>query len=145
MSACCLACSKTGGSCGGLGDYPALPGHAIPYALTPQEISDLFVQHGGDAVLDQYLQTRVPAWGIVIHEAYGEFLVWFDASGRLTVTDVTNMSISREVQKAAYVSPEPGILERIQEALSGTQTALAGAGVLAGVVALAYVLYRTAK
>jgi hypothetical protein len=138
-SNCCTSCS-------GLGQYPIPSGsHAIPYHLTEPEIQAFLQAHAGESALSAYLFTKQPQWGIIVNENYGELLVWFDASGVLQVVDVTNMNIASQVKLAPYESPDSGFFENIQQSFNDLFSAVQGVGVLIGVVALGYLVYRIAR
>lgn len=141
---CCLSCASTGGFCtSGLGAF--LPGHAIPYHLNTSEIQTFLAQHASDAALSSYLWLKQPPWGIILHEAYGSLLVWFDASGVLHVVDVTNMEVVRQVEQAPFESPDSGFFENIQHSFNDLFQAVQGVSVVVGLAALGYVLWATAK
>lgn len=90
-----------------------LPGHSIPYALTQSEINDFLDRNKANATLQNYLQTWEPVYGVIVHEDYGELLVWIDASAVLHVIDITNMSIVTEIEKAPYQSPDSGFINNL--------------------------------
>ena len=133
-------CGCGTGQCGGLGQYPG--GHSIPYTLNDSEIETFLNNHQSDSTLTDYLGSRTPPYGIIVNEAYGQYLVWFDASGKLWIVDVTNLSVASQVQAAPYESPDASIIDNIQAAIQAGLHTLAGVGVLAGVIALGYILYR---
>lgn len=105
-----------------------LPGHSIPYALTPAEIQAFLALHRAEPLLSEYLYRKQPPYGIIVNEDYGQLLVWSDASGVLHVIDVTNMSIAQQVQKAPYESPDASaignMVQIIEELISGGGSAL---------------------
>lgn len=142
-----MAC-KCGGSCGpcsGLGQYPPLPGHAIPYHLNTAEIQQFLSTHHEDAALQVYLESGLPAWGIIVQDAYGQLLVWFDASHILHVVDVTNLSIAHQVQQQMYESPDSSLLENLQRSFADLFSGVQTVGALLGVVALAILIYKVAR
>ena len=132
-------------SCGGLGEYPIPSGsHAIPYHLTDPEIQEFLTVHAGELALSNYLFTKQPEWGIIVGEAYG-LLVWFDGSGVLQVVDVTNMEIAGQVKLAPFESPDSGFFDNIQHSFDDLFKAVQGIGIVVGLIALGYVLYKTVR
>jgi len=143
-----MSCAPNSGCCAkcGLGEYPIPSGsHAIPYHLTQPEIQTFLTAHAGESALSNYLWTKQPQWGIIVPEAYGELLVWFDASGVLQVVDVTNMTIANQVKLAPFESPGSGFFENIQQSFNDLFSAVQGVGVLVGIVALGYLVYKIAR
>lgn len=138
-SGCCASCGPT------LGQYPLTQGHAIPYHLNDSEIQTFLNSHFGDSVLLEYLSTKQPQWGIIVQEAYGELLVWYDAAGVLHVVDVTNMSIAQQVKQAPFESPDSGFFENIQHSFDDLFSAVQGVGVVLAIIALGYLVWTTAR
>lgn len=115
--------------------------YSIPHHFTPEETEIFLDRHNDDGRLLTYLRARYPEWGIIVPEAYGEILVWYDATENLHVVDVTNMSISRSVQQAPFESPDSGFFETMNnefhQLFSETLSpVLLGAGLVLGVWAL---------
>lgn len=90
--------------------------YSIPHRLSEQETSDFFARQSANPILQDYLLRQQPPSGVIIEDGYGQILVWFDASQRLHVIDVTNMAIAAEVQKGIYTS-DPEYLEAVTSAL----------------------------
>jgi hypothetical protein len=126
-----------------LGDYP-LGGYSIPHELSNVEAQTFFERQLANPILQDYMDRREPVQGVIVQDGYGEILVWFDASGRLRIIDVTNMSIAREVQKAPFVS-DPQYLEALQEMLSYLPTFPQVNFALAALAVGLFFLWRTSK
>jgi hypothetical protein len=123
-----------------LGDYIGTGSHSIPYSLTTEEIAIFLERHFNDVVVQQYLSTHAPAYGVIAKEGPipSEFLVWFDASNVLHVIDVTFMPIAQSVQQAILI-PNPTsvfIEEMLNQTSSFVQNILSPALSLGLVVAL---------
>lgn len=94
-------------------------GFSIPYHLTPDEALDFIERNGSNPQLQAYMATCDPPYGIVIQEAYGQMLVWFDPShacgdlAGLHVVDVTNMSIAQQVQNAPFESQDTSFIQNV--------------------------------
>lgn len=94
-------------------------GHAIPYQLTFEEMTDFLQRNAGDSALQAYLSTCDPPYGIVIQESYGEMLVWHDQSHScsdmdgLHVVDITNMGISQQIAQAPFESPDSSFVQNV--------------------------------
>lgn len=101
-----------------------LPGYSIPHHFSAEEIQQFLATHKDNAELQRYLESGQPAYGIIVKEAYGDILVWFDASARLQVVDVTNMSIAKQVQQAPFESPDSDFFTNLQQSF---QNLFAGA------------------
>ena len=92
--------------------------HAIPYALTADE-RNAFFERTNNAVLDAYLATGEPPYGIIVQDTYGTLLVWLDESHALGdadgvhVIDVTNMPIVAAVQQAPFESPDSSFIQNL--------------------------------
>lgn len=118
-----------------------MPTYSIPHHFTEAETQAFLDRHANDGRVLTYLRARFPEWGIIVQEAYGEILMWWDASENLHVVDVTNMSISRSVQQAPFESPDSGFFETMNnefhQLFSETLSpVLLGAGLVLGVWAL---------
>ena len=145
LGVCGCGCNGVGPCSSGLGQYPVTEGHSVPYTLSSSEVSLFIDTHKTDQTLQTYLWTSQPPQGVIIDEAYGEYLVWRDAAGRLWVVDVTNMAIAGQVQKPAYESQDLSLIDSIQTTIAEGMHSLAGAGVLVGVAALAYVVWSASR
>jgi hypothetical protein len=130
-----------------------LPQHAytIPYEFTDQESRDWLLSQMDNIPLQGYLRSpeQLPA-GIVITDGYGQILVWYDASSKLHIIDVTNMDVAKHVNDASYQSPDSSIVLNVvhelqnlaSQAASGAMTVIGWLPlILAGGLAL-YVLPR---
>lgn len=102
-----------------------LPGYSIPHELSEQEKADFFTRNLLNAILNNYMLTHDPPYGVVINEAYGQILVWYSPSNGLHVVDVTNMAIAHEIQKAPYESPDTSTIGNIIQELNNI---VSGAG-----------------
>lgn len=83
-----------------------IPGYTIPHHFSESEILAFIERHESNPLLQDYILTKEPEYGILVREDYGEILVWYDASDKLHVVDITNMAIANEIEKAPYVSPD---------------------------------------
>jgi len=116
------------------------PGNSqsIPYELGSAERDAFFARQTANEGLNTYLFTLQPPWGMAIREAYGTILVWYDASRRLRVIDITNMGLEEDIAKAPYEEPGSSLVDnlltRIKEVAS--QGVRLGLGALFIVVAL---------
>ncbi len=129
--------------CSQLGDYPS-GGYAIPHELSSSEAQTFFSRQLQNPILQDYMERREPIQGVIIQDGYGDILVWFDASGRLRIIDVTNLQIAREVQKAPFVS-DPNYLQALQEMLSYLPTFPQINFTLGLLVVGLFFLWRTSK
>lgn len=113
--------------------------HSIPYTLTALEISDFLTRHPELSNLPLSILpgtlalTGIPPYGIVVNEAYGQYLVWYDATGSLRVIDVTNMAIAGQVNQAPFVSPDSGVIQNMIDQIQAIANA-AGAAVTSPMV-----------
>lgn len=118
-------------------------GHSIPYELNEQEKQDFLTRNRTNSVLQHYLATGDPVYGIIVKENYGELLVWYAQGNHiLHVIDVTNMAVSQAIQQAPYSSPDIGLIQNLIDEIKkvvdglgkgvqiGTSTLILGAGLL---------------
>src|SRR6267142_3670043 len=101
------------------GQQSVMSNYSIPHHFSETEISDWLHVRAGDPAVYNYLQSHEPSYGILVNEEYGQLLLWYDASGRFHIVDVTNLSIAKEVAKAPYESPGSSFWENLGEEFKG--------------------------
>lgn len=122
-----------------------LPGHSIPYAYTPAEVQAFVTQYGTDPVVGNYLTYKLPPYGVIFNQAYGQLLVWYDASDVLHVIDVTNLSIAQQVQLPDYQSLDSNVVDNITKSVQDFVQGLKSAGNVALAIGAAIVLWKVLK
>ncbi len=69
------------------------------------------------ATLGDYLLARFPPYGVIVRVGADDYLVWYDASSRLHVIDVTGEPIAGQVPRAPYESPDSGLIAALMDSL----------------------------
>ena len=127
-----------------------LPGRAIPYTYTPEEVTRFINSrdHQNDSALRRFLEGYYPPWGIIVNgeagNPFGEFIVWKPAHLPVQVVDVTMHPIVREIPRPDFHSEDESLLlqlrNRIEEVWKAGQPAaisLGGGLALLGLAMLA--------
>jgi len=109
-----------------------LPGKTIPYNLSSAEAKAFLQRNKGNSVLQHFLATQNPPYGVVVTEAggYGEVLVAYDLrlqrdfitgaevlkpypGARLHLVDVTNLRLADGIKKSTYITPTGAAINQL--------------------------------
>lgn len=75
------------------------------------DYASLRLKGNSGLTLQSYLNTHVPAWGVIVTPPSGrDTLVWYDAANRLHVVDVAGEPMVESVIKPAYHTDDESFL-----------------------------------
>jgi hypothetical protein len=79
--------------------------------------------------LGDFIEAKYPPYGVIVTPpgSMDKILVWFDATGRMRVIDVTGDSIATQVPKAPYHTADENFLYNVAKRLEEISRAVEGA------------------
>jgi hypothetical protein len=77
---------------------------------------DLPIKGDLSHTLSNYVNTHVPAWGVIVNPALGvDVLVWYDYANNLHVIDDVNGTVATSIAAPAYHTADESLLYNLAE------------------------------